>query len=127
MPGIVLSANPIGTTSRPAHFEYYNHYDEVDLGFGKKKRVRTRMQRHVPACEAVIFICPASRCGKRNEQSILRAKASIGETLSFTCAKCGREIEVSKPKPKLQAIVVPGIEKAKPFGLVDPSGRPIHS
>jgi DNA-directed RNA polymerase subunit M/transcription elongation factor TFIIS len=124
MSGIVLRTQADGVGHRNAYVRYFKHKEKVKDQYGIERTVSTRMQQDMPACETVIFKCPAPKCGAKNEQSVLRSKGAAGESLSFECRKCGREIEVSKPaeQPK---IIVPGIEKPKHMGLVGADGRPL--
>jgi hypothetical protein len=123
--GIILSTKAIGTATRTAYFKYFTHKEVVKNDLGIEKTVRTRMQQRVPECQSVIFICPARGCGKKNNQSILNARAAAGDTLSFNCCRCGREIEVSKPAPERPGIIVPGITAPKPMSLVGLDGQPL--
>jgi uncharacterized protein (DUF983 family) len=125
MPAVILRTQATGVVSRPAYIKHFTVRETVKDKWGRGKTVKTRMQQQVPECQAVIFKCPADKCGKMNSQSILNAKVIDGEILGFYCCKCGRELEVEKPNDKPAAIIVPGIEQVKPFGLVDPFGHPL--
>lgn len=122
--GIILRTQAIGVSKRGSYIKYYTAKEKVKDWLGIEKTVKTRMQQVVPACEAVIFKCPWDKCGKRNEQSLLNSKGVVGDALSFNCCKCGREIEVTRPAEKPADIIVPGIDRPKPFALVDSFGRP---
>lgn len=80
------------------------------------------MQQEIPACETVKFVCPAPKCGAKNEHSILSSKGNAGDELIFICRKCEREIQVSRPHDD-RAIIVPGINKPEHVGLLDAHGR----
>jgi hypothetical protein len=127
MGGVILTTKAIRVEHRMSYTRYFNTYETfTELGVEKKKR--TRKQQEVPACEAVVFKCPAEKggCGKLNNQSILSAKGQAGESLSFKCCRCGREIEVARPEPEGSKIIVPGITSPKPMELIGLDGRPLR-
>lgn len=124
MRGIVLQTTATGIGHRYSHFRYFKQKEKIKDGLGLERTETRRMEQRVPACETVKFDCPAPKCGVKNEQSILSSKGNAGEELIFHCRKCKREIQVSKPVDA-PSIIIPGIEKAKPFGLVGPDGRPL--
>lgn len=44
----------------------------------------------------IVFNCPG--CDSRNKQSVYQCKGRAGNSLSFKCNRCRREIEVSPPR-----------------------------
>jgi tRNA(Ile2) C34 agmatinyltransferase TiaS len=123
--GIILRTQALGVTKRGSYFKYFTHRETVKDEVGRPKVVKTRLQQLVPACEAVSFKCPWKQCGKVNSQSLLNAKVIAGEILGFTCSKCGRELEIVKPRDEMPSIIVPGMQIPKPAGLVNSQGRPL--
>jgi len=124
--GIVLTTKATGISIREGHYEYFTQRDTVKNEFGIEKTVKKRMERYVPAHEAVMFTCAAPGCGKRNSISILKAKGSVGkDVIVLDCSKCHREHEVSKPPPERPGIIIPGIHIPKNVGLVNPNGSPL--
>lgn len=125
--GVILSTKATGIGWRPAYTKHFSIYETVKDSMGKEKKVRTRLQQQIPACESVRFVCPAPTCKKKNDQSVLSAKGTAGQYLSFICAKCKREIEVCKPPEDLNKIVLAGqMEKAEHKGLVGINGQPLR-
>ena len=125
MSSVILRTQALAIGHRFSYTRYFTVKETVKNKLGIEKSIKKRMEQKIPACETVIFKCPFPACGKKNEHSVISAKGAIGDVLSFICRKCGREIEVTKPTPKGPAIIVPGIETTKPFGLVDARGMPL--
>ncbi len=70
----------------------------------------------------IVFNCPG--CGQRNKRSAYEAKGASGESISFKCHGCYREIEVAKPQ-STPIILDPNSPAISKSGLVGPDGRPI--
>lgn len=125
MSGVVLQTTATGIGIRQSYFRYFKKKEKVKDSFGIERTVTRRMEQEMPACETVKFVCPAPKCGAKNELSIIAAKGNAGQELIFLCRKCNREIQVSKPLEQ-PAIIVPGINKPEHVGLVGPDGRPLR-
>lgn len=125
MSGIVLQATATGIGHRNSYFRYTKKKEKEKDARGIERTVVREYQQRVPACETVKYVCPAPKCGAKNEHSILSAKGNAGEELIFTCRKCGREIQVSRPLDQ-PTIIVPGINKPEHVGLVGLDGRPLR-
>jgi predicted RNA-binding Zn-ribbon protein involved in translation (DUF1610 family) len=89
-----------------------------NLGGGRR---RTQYGPKTKGTDYVVFDCPG--CGKRNKQSAYKCKGRAGNSLSFKCNKCYREIEVAAPIES--KIILDANSPAQKAGLVGPDGRPI--
>jgi hypothetical protein len=128
MSGIILQTTAIAIVNKggghQTKTQIHEWKDELNGVHHQKERKITKEK--VPGCDYVVFKCPWDDCRQRNKQSMYRVKGVVGNSLSFSCNKCRREIEVSKPAPKPQNIVVPGINTPKHFELFGPDNRPIR-
>jgi len=131
MPGIIFQTQAIKVVNSGGGYKERTirkvHKDA--LGRETVEKIHQRSAKRQTGTDYVVFKCPAPGCGKRNKKSMYEAKAITGEAVSFICYACRREIEVDRPKPKIQVasdIVVPEVEKPKHVGLLGPDGRPIQ-
>lgn len=90
----------------------------VNLGGGAR---RMEFGPKSSGTDYIIFRCPG--CGGRNKRSIYDVKGKAGDSLSFKCNKCLREIEVSKPTES--KLILDLNSPALKSGLVGPDGKPI--
>lgn len=89
------------------------------LGGGRR---RIKLGDKQKGTDYIVFNCPG--CGKRNKQSAYQCKGRAGNSLSFKCNGCLREIEVEAPIPVPALIIganAPGVGSA----LLGPDGRPL--
>lgn len=70
----------------------------------------------------IVFNCPG--CGQRNKQSAYQVKGRAGNSLSFKCHRCYREIEVAAPLPE-NMIIMNAAAPGQPSALVGLDGRPL--
>jgi hypothetical protein len=115
MSGIILSckADKI-VNSGLGGYQTKTVIDETINTQGKKIRTHKHMQtrERVKGSDYIVFTCPG--CFQRNKKSIYDAKGRAGNSLSFKCHSCYREVEVSRPS---EPVVTPQ--------LVGPGGNPI--
>ena len=71
----------------------------------------------------IVFNCPAPDCGARNKRSAYECKGRSGNSLSFKCNKCYREIEVAHPLNT--RIILDPNSAAQSSGILGPDGRPV--
>jgi hypothetical protein len=88
-----------------------------------KGRYVTRIGPREKGTDYIVFECPG--CGQRNKRSAYEAKGSSGESISFKCHRCYREIEVARPEST--KIILGPNSSAKEIGLLGPDGKPIRS
>jgi predicted RNA-binding Zn-ribbon protein involved in translation (DUF1610 family) len=121
MPGIVLQTRAIEIQNHGGGFKQFTRVETFKHGFIEKRRhVHKVSKERQPGSDYVVFCCPD--CGKRNRQSMYQVKGKAGESLSFKCNGCRREVEVSKPQ---EAIIVPGINIPEHTGLYGPNDKPL--
>ena len=121
MSGVVLSAVAERVVNKGGGFATKTVVDEIkDPIGGKIKRTHRhlRSRQRLPGTDYVVFKCPG--CGTRNKRSMYDAKGQAGQSLSFKCHHCYREIEVARP-PSLTFGVAPPAQHS----LVGPDGRPL--
>lgn len=85
-------------------------------------RYTTTVGEKQKGTDYIIFICPG--CDRRNRQSAYAAKGASGESISFKCWWCRREIEIAKPTHT--KIILDPNSPAKGIGLVGPDGKPVR-
>lgn len=90
----------------------------------KSKHVHLRSRKRVKGSDYIIFNCPG--CDSRNKQSMYQTKGKADDALSFRCNRCRREIEVSRPTPVPDRIIVDPSSPARAISsLVGPDGKAI--
>jgi hypothetical protein len=116
MSGVILRGEALKLVNRPGGYVTKTVVEEHEDALGKKKKTHKHMisREKVRGSDYVVFNCPG--CNKRNKRCIYEAKGRAGNSLSFKCNQCYREIEVAPPAPQ-NKIIRPG--------LVDPNGRVI--
>jgi transcription elongation factor Elf1 len=94
--------------------------DQLGKEFKKHRHYQSR--ERVKGSDYIVFNCPG--CGQRNKQCAYQVKGRSGNSLSFRCNKCQREIEVAAPSMPV-TIAMDAALPRQPVQLVGPSGQPI--
>jgi hypothetical protein len=91
----------------------------TNLGGGMR---RMEFGPRTKGTDYIVFKCPG--CGGRNKRSAYEVKGKSGESISFKCNKCLREIEVAPPTES--KIILDPNSPALKSGLVGSDGKPIY-
>ena len=98
MPGIILQGTALKVVNKGGGFPTKTVVDITKDELGAEHRSHRHLQsrNRIKGSDYVIFMCPG--CGKRNKQSVYQMKGRAGQSLSFKCNKCCREIELTPPR-----------------------------
>ena len=98
MPGIILQCTALKIVNKGGGHVTKTVVEEKENKLGIKLRTHRhfRSNKKMPGSDYVVFECPG--CGTRNKRSIYDVKGRAGDSLSFVCHGCYKEIEVSRPK-----------------------------
>jgi hypothetical protein len=114
MSGIILQGKAIKVVNKGGGCKCTTE----NIGGGKRQIV---MGPKTKGTDYVVFNCPG--CNARNKRSVYDCKGRAGNSLSFKCNRCLREIEVSAPTTT--NIILDPNSSAQSSGLVGPNGGPI--
>jgi hypothetical protein len=92
------------------------------MGIEHTRHRHYQSREKVKGSDYIIFLCPG--CGKRNKRSAYEVKGRAGDSLSFRCNGCYREIEVERTAIPNTIVMV--TEPPRTSGkLLGPDGREI--
>ena len=93
------------------------------LGNEFKKHRHYQSRERVKGSDYIVFNCPG--CGQRNKQCAYQVKARAGNSLSFKCNKCYREIEIAPPSMPITIATMDAAPPTNVKGLLGPNGQPL--
>jgi len=98
MPGVILQATALKVVNKGGGYVTKTVVEETEDKLGRKSRSHKhlRSRERAKGSDYIVFNCPG--CGTRNKRSIYDVKGRAGDSLSFTCHGCYKEIEVARPK-----------------------------
>jgi len=125
MSGVILQGKALKIVNKGGGFPTKTVMETFknELGVEYKKHRHYRSRERVKGSDYIVFNCPG--CDQRNKQSAYECKGRAGESLSFRCNKCGREIELHAPVQVPVVITDPNVATHRVGGLVGPSGQPL--
>lgn len=127
MAELIIQTEAIKIASRPGGYATRTVVDSTKTALGTDYRTHRHevTEERVKGSDRAIFVCPW--CERRNNQSVYRHKSVTEQgNLTFRCAGCRREIEVSKPR-EIATILIPTNSNPIVSGLYGPDNRPVDS
>ena len=113
MAGIVLQGKAIKICNKGGGMKCKT----VNLGGGRRQTILGNKEK---GTDYIVFKC--SGCGQRNKRSAYDCKGRAGNSLSFKCHRCYREIEVAHPPVNKGLILDPRSPSVR-MGLLGPDGK----